>query len=63
MAQLYSNSLRAQAARSEEAAEQGHADAQYSLGICFALGKGVEKDETNAALLYVQGPEPAGPCS
>jgi TPR repeat protein len=35
-----------------QAAEQGHADAQYNLGVCYALGKGLEKDEAEAARLY-----------
>ena len=27
-----------------KAAEQGHAEAQYSLGMCYRRGRGVDKD-------------------
>jgi TPR repeat protein len=39
---------------SGQAAEHSHADAQYNLGVCYATGKGVEKDEAKAAQLYGQ---------
>ena len=31
-----------------KAAEQGNADAQYSLGVCYFFGHGVTKDEAEA---------------
>jgi TPR repeat protein len=37
-----------------QAPEHGIANAQYSLGLCYAHGKGVEKDEAKAAQLYGQ---------
>merc|ERR1712232_906963 len=37
------------------AAEQGHARAQYNLGVCCDFGKGVTKDETKAAELFAKG--------
>ncbi len=35
-----------------EAAEQGHAGAQFSLGVLTALGKGVTRDTEDAVRLY-----------
>jgi TPR repeat protein len=35
------------------AADQGHADAQYNLGLCYGNGKGVPKD-VQQALKYIQ---------
>jgi TPR repeat protein len=36
------------------AADQGLADAQYSLGGCYAEGEGVPQDKAQAARLYQQ---------
>jgi TPR repeat protein len=36
------------------AAEQGHAGAQHYLGVCYASGKGMEKDAARAVQLYGQ---------
>jgi TPR repeat protein len=45
----------AQAARLYgRAAEQGLAQAQYNLGVCYANGEGVPQDEAEAARLYRQ---------
>ena len=38
----------------KKAAEQGHADAEYSLGWCYEYGEGVEKDEKKAFDCYVR---------
>ena len=35
-----------------KAAEQGHAEAQYNLGICYENGKGVEQDYEKAEEWY-----------
>ncbi|MBQ7502486.1 sel1 repeat family protein [bacterium] len=35
-------------------ARKGDADAQYKLACCYDMGKGVRKDETAAALLYLE---------
>jgi TPR repeat protein len=40
-----------------QAAEQGHARAQYNLGVCYAFGTSVEKDDAKAARLYGQAAE------
>jgi TPR repeat protein len=40
-----------------QAAEQGDVDAQYRLGECYALGRGVEADKAQAARLYGQAAE------
>jgi hypothetical protein len=34
------------------AAEQGHAEAQFNLGFCFANGKGVAQDEAEAVRYF-----------
>jgi TPR repeat protein len=34
------------------AADQGHAVAQYSLGVCYSNGTGVVKDEREAVKWY-----------
>uniref|UniRef100_A0A4W3HXT3 Death ligand signal enhancer n=1 Tax=Callorhinchus milii TaxID=7868 RepID=A0A4W3HXT3_CALMI len=34
------------------AASQGSAKAQYNVGVCYELGKGISKDMTKAALYY-----------
>jgi hypothetical protein len=39
------------------AAEQGFAEAQYSLGSCYATGEGVKVDKANAAQLWGQAAE------
>ena len=36
----------------KEAAEQGHADAQFQLGRLYDLGRGVPQDDTKAAFWY-----------
>ncbi|MCD7798298.1 MAG: SEL1-like repeat protein, partial [Akkermansiaceae bacterium] len=33
-------------------AEQGDAEAQYELGVCYFKGEGVEKDEKEAVRWY-----------
>ena len=40
-----------------KAAEQGNADAQYNLGLCYAKGVGVTKDLTEAVKLFRQAAE------
>jgi TPR repeat protein len=40
--------------RWEQAAEQGHAEAQHNLGICYAKGEGVKLDMTKAVQLWGQ---------
>lgn len=32
----------------ERAAEQGHSNAQYNIGVCYYNGDGVEQSKTNA---------------
>jgi TPR repeat protein len=39
------------------AARQGDAGSQFQLGMMYTLGKGVEKDEAEAARLYAQAAE------
>ena len=34
------------------AAEQGHADAQYTLGVCYEGGMGVERSRAEAVKWY-----------
>jgi TPR repeat protein len=34
------------------AADRGHANAQYNLGVCYANGTGVTKDEREAIHWY-----------
>jgi TPR repeat protein len=49
----YSRELEAAAVKwYRKAADQGHAEAQYSLGKCYANGKGVTKDEVEAVKWY-----------
>ena len=43
-----------------KAAAQGHADAQYRLGVCYAGGRGVAQDKAKAKLLFQQAAN-AGP--
>lgn len=43
--------------RLRDAAEQGHAEAQCSLGICYYYGAGVEKDSQEAATWYRRAAE------
>jgi len=38
-------------------AEQGDADAQFNLGVCYATGTGVLRDESEAVRLYRQSAE------
>ena len=38
----------------DKAAKQGHATAQYRVGLCYDKGRGVEKDEKKAAEWYRQ---------
>src|SRR5438309_9048594 len=40
-----------------KAAEQGHADAQFALGACYANGRGVGKDEVEAGKWYRKAAE------
>ena len=40
-----------------EAAEEGNADAQYRLGLMYANGRGVAKDEKTAVLWYAKAAE------
>jgi TPR repeat protein len=40
-----------------QAAEQGHAEAQFHLGGCHALGEGVKVDKEKAAQLFRQAAE------
>lgn len=42
------------AALLEEAAEEGHREAAYNLGICYHYGYGVEKDVKTAYQLYLR---------
>ena len=39
------------------AAEQGHADAQYSLGLMYAEGQGVPTDDTEVAKWFRKAAE------
>ena len=39
------------------AADQGHADAQFGLGICYANGYGVKKDPAEAVKWYRKAAE------
>jgi len=38
----------------KKAAEQGNANAQYNLGVCYAEGKGVKQDYTEAVKWFVK---------
>ena len=38
-----------------KAAEQEDADAQYNLGVCYANGEGVAKDEVEGGEVVAQG--------
>ena len=40
-----------------KSAEQGHAKAQYLLGICYYIGKGVTKDSVEAVKWYRKAAE------
>ena len=40
-----------------QAAEQGHAEAQYNLGVCYANGCGVPKDLQPAIYWYTKAAE------
>ena len=40
-----------------KAAEQGHADAQNNLGLCYQYGKGVAKDYAEAVKWYRKAAE------
>ena len=40
-----------------EQAEQGNAEAQYKLGICYFLGRGVEKDPAKAVRWFKKAAE------
>ncbi len=44
-----------------KAAEQGHSDAQYSLGLCYAAGKGVTKSFIEAAKWHLKAAEQGNP--
>ena len=41
----------------KKAAQQGHAEAQYQLGHCYYLGRGVEEDEAQAVQWYRKAAE------
>ena len=43
------------------AAEQGDAEAQLNLGICFAIGDGVNKNREHAAKWYRKSAEQGNP--
>ena len=38
----------------EKAAEQGHADAQYNLGVMYELGHGVDQSDSRAMQWYAK---------
>ncbi|SIN72081.1 Sel1 repeat-containing protein [Sulfurivirga caldicuralii] len=38
----------------KEAAEQGHAEAQYKLGLMYDNGQGVRQDKSKAKMLFGQ---------
>ena len=40
-----------------KAAGQGHADAQYNLGLCYRNGRGVQKDDADAVKWYRKAAE------
>ena len=40
-----------------KAAELGHSEAQYNLGICYSVGTGVVKDEAEAVKWYLKAAE------
>ncbi|WP_052046260.1 tetratricopeptide repeat protein [Candidatus Paracaedibacter symbiosus] len=40
-----------------KAADQGHAEAQFSLGYCYNNGEGVTKDYTEAVKWYCKAAE------
>ena len=42
----------AEVAAYRKAAEQGDADAQYNLGVCYANGYGLQKDLTQAMFWF-----------
>jgi len=41
------------------AAEAGHTDAQFCLGVCYAKGAGVAKDAEQSVSWYRRGARPA----
>ncbi|SFE17710.1 tetratricopeptide repeat protein [Succiniclasticum ruminis] len=41
----------------KDAAEKGNADALYSLGNCYYVGNGIEKDRTEAVKCYLGAAE------
>ena len=43
--------------RVREAAEQGHADSQFYLGLLYTLGEGVPKDDSKCIELYTKAAE------
>ena len=42
-----------------KAAEQGHAEAQYNLGVCYRAGQGIERDFEHAANWFRKAAEQA----
>ena len=40
-----------------QAAEQGHAEAQYNLGVCYEKGEGVAQDSSEAVKWFRQAAE------
>ena len=51
------NSLSEAAKWYRKAAEHGHVGAQYSLGVCYSSGEGVNEDEVEAAKWYRKAAE------
>ena len=41
----------------EKAAEQGHSDAQFNLGVCYSKGEGVEQSYSKAIYWYKKAAE------
>jgi len=53
MCTCYVNGTEAEAVRLYQlSAEQGNADAQFNLAVCYDNGTGVQRDEAEAARLY-----------
>ena len=54
---MFKEKLRRHAAKLENKAKAGDADAQYNLAICYDEGKGTAKDEKQAAHWYAKAAE------
>ena len=48
-------------ARLQAAAESGHVQAQYMMGVCYAEGRGVERSPENALIWYEKAAEQGHP--